>query len=230
MEKEIARLDRLNLVGEMAASIGHEIRNPLTTVRGFLQMLHNMECYEKDKLYFTLMIEELDRANAIISEYLGIARNKKIDLVPGSLDQVVQSLNPMLQADAHYRDMEIRLQLCNPPLTVIDESEIRQLILNIARNGMEAMSPGGVLTIGTFTEGNHVILLIKDQGHGLAPDIIEKLGTPFLTTKEQGTGLGMAVCYSIAHRHQAKIEIETGPGGTAFMVYFTSAFEQPSLF
>ena len=80
MEKDIARLDRLNLIGEMAASIGHEIRNPMTVVRGFIQLLNEQQCYQKDKLYFDLMLEELDRANGIISEYLGMARDKIVNL------------------------------------------------------------------------------------------------------------------------------------------------------
>ncbi|HWP96068.1 MAG TPA: ATP-binding protein, partial [Syntrophomonadaceae bacterium] len=120
--------------------------------------------------------------------------------------------------------------LGKPPETIIDENEIRQLILNMARNGMEAMPPGGMLTIGTTVDGNKVVLFIKDQGHGMDPGLIEKLGTPFLTTKEKGTGLGMAVCYSIASRNNARIEVETSPAGTTFMVYFPAVVEQLKLF
>lgn len=230
MEKEMARLDRLNIVGEMAASIGHEIRNPLTTIRGFLQMLNNTEAYEKDKIYFVLMIEELDRANAIISEYLSMARDKKIDLQPGCLDEIVKSLHPMLQADAYYREMAVELELGGTPLITIDENEIRQLILNIARNGLEAMKPGGKLIIGTTVGKNAIVLFIKDQGQGLNPLIAEKLGTPFLTTKENGTGLGMAVCYSVAARHGADIKFDTSPNGTTFKISFPLLPEQMALF
>ncbi|MEN6348866.1 MAG: ATP-binding protein [Syntrophomonas sp.] len=230
MEMEMARLDRLNIVGEMAASIGHEIRNPLTTIRGFLQMLHNMESYKKDNIYFVLMIEELDRANAIISEYLSMARNKKIDLQPRCLDEIIKSLHPMLQADAYYREMEVELELGLSSLLTIDENEIRQLILNIARNGLEAMAPGGKLTIGTTASNEEIVLFIRDQGPGLNPAIAEKLGTPFLTTKEKGTGLGMAVCYSIAARHDAVIKFDTGPDGTIFWIHFPLLPEQMALF
>jgi PAS domain S-box-containing protein len=230
IEKEFARLERLNLIGQMAASIGHEIRNPMTAVRGFIQLLNEQECYAKDKIYFDLIIEELDRANGIISEYLGIARDKTIDLQPQYLDQIVNAIYPMLVADANYKGMSIELDLGNPPMPLIDDNEIRQLILNFARYGLEAMSPRGTLTIGTTAEDNEIILFIKDQGHGLAPDLLDKLGTPFLTTKDKGTGLGLAVCYRIASRHNARIDFVTGPEGTTFNVCFPIPMKQISLF
>lgn len=224
-EQEMLRLDRLNLIGEMAASIGHEIRNPMTAVRGFIQLLNEQECYAKDKVYFDLMIEELDRANGIISEYLDMARNKVIDLHPEYLDQVVKTIKPMLDADANLKGMSIKLDLGRPPMPLIDQKEIRQVIMNLARNGLEAMSAGGTLTIGTTVDDSDIVLFVKDEGHGLDPAIIDKLGTPFLTTKDNGTGLGLAVCYSIAIRHNARIRFETGPTGTTFYVCFPIPME-----
>ncbi len=220
LEKQMARLDRLKLVGEMAASIGHEIRNPMTTIRGFLQLLIDKHTYQDDLDYFELMIEELDRANEIISEYLGMAQDKLVDLQPRYLDQAVKSIYPMIQADANIREMKLCLELTKPPIPLIDEKEIRQLVLNLARNGLEAMSPGGTLTIGTRTEPEEIVLYVQDEGPGLDPSIIDRIGTPFLTTKEKGTGLGLAVCYSIAARHNASIDFETGPSGTTFYVRF----------
>jgi signal transduction histidine kinase len=110
--------------------------------------------------------------------------------------------------------------LCDPPQIQVDEREIRQLIINIARNGMESMSGNGTLTIGTKSTTDEVVLFIRDEGSGLPPEILHKLGTPFLTTKEKGTGLGLAVCYSIAARHNARIDYETGEAGTTFYVRF----------
>lgn len=226
MEADLARLDRLNLIGEMAASIGHEIRNPMTAVRGFLQMLGSQDAYENDRDYFDIMIDELDRANIIISEYLGMAKNKKIELRMQPLDDVVRSLHPMIQADANFMEIAVNVDLADPPMPLIDSNEIRQLILNIARNGLEAMSPGGLLTIGSTFEENEIVLFIKDQGTGLSDELKDKIGTPFLTTKEKGTGLGLAVCYSIAARHKARIDFETGPEGTTFFVRFPKPEEQ----
>lgn len=103
----------------------------------------------------------------------------------------------------------------------------RQLILNLVRNGLEAMSPGGHLKINTSAENDEVVLAVRDYGKGINPDVLEKIGTPFYTTKESGTGLGLAVCYSIAARHDATINVETGPDGTTFFVRFKAMPTQP---
>lgn len=220
LEQDMARLDSLNTVGEMAANLAHEIRNPMTTVRGYLQMLsQNPELARYDER-FGIMIEELDRANAIISEYLSLCKNKVVELKAGFLDKIVLALYPLLQADAHGSNSQVKLDLQAVPEAFLDEKEIRQLMLNLVRNGLEAMPAGGLLTISTFVENNNVVLAVRDEGGGIPPHVLENLGTPFLTTKETGTGLGLAVCYRIANRHQAEIKVDTGGAGTTFRVYF----------
>ncbi len=177
-------------------------------------MLGDKKEYQSDCEYFDIMIEELDRANKIISEYLGMAKNKIVNLRSQSIDRGIESLYPLIQSEANLREMRVLLDLHDSPEVHLDENEMRQLLLNMCRNAMEAMSFRGTLTIGTRQEGNEVILYIKDEGSGLSSEIIDKIGTPFLTTKENGTGLGLAVCYSIAARHNARIDYETGPSGT----------------
>lgn len=219
-QQEIARLDRLNLIGEMAASIGHEIRNPMTTVRGFLQLLQERERDTQDREMMGIMIEELDRANLIISEYLSLAKNKIVELSRKNLNEEIKHLLPLMEADAVRQDKSIQTDLTEIPDIAMDKNEIYQLILNLVRNGLEAMAPGGLLTIRTFYEEEKVVLSFRDQGPGMPPEVLEKIGTPFFTTKESGTGLGLAVCYSIAYRHNAKIDIESGPDGTTIFVRF----------
>lgn len=225
VEKEMARLDRLHLVGEMAACIGHEIRNPITTVRGFLQLFKSRWENVKDKEYFDLIIEELDRANAIITEFLSLAKNKAVDLKTRNLNTIVKALSPLLAADAISSSKHVVAELEDVPDLLLDEKEIRQLILNLVRNGLEAIPPGGKVTIRTFAEGDKIVLAVEDQGKGIEPEILKKIGTPFLTTKDNGTGLGLAVCYSIAARHKAEIKVETGAAGTTFCVRFKTKGE-----
>ncbi|MDD3365210.1 MAG: PAS domain S-box protein [Syntrophomonas sp.] len=222
MEVEMTRLDRLNLVGEMAASIGHEIRNPMTTVRGYLQILRENKDYVQEIDYFDLMIEELDRANSIITEFLSLAKNKMVDMKTTSLNAIISKLLPLIQAKAMSKDQYIKVELDELPYLLLDKKEIRQLILNLVDNGMESMSSPGVVTIRTFMQKKKVVLAVQDQGHGIDCELLDKLGTPFFTTKEQGTGLGLAVCYRIASRHNAKINIETSSTGTTFYVRFPS--------
>jgi len=220
MEKEMARLDRLNLVGEMAASIGHEVRNPMTTVRGFLQMLSTKPDLDKYRGFFSLMIEELDRANSIITEYLSLAKNKAIDAKMANLNRVIRTVLPLMEADALRMNKSIIANFADVPDLLLDEKEIRQCVLNLVRNGLEAMSEGGTITISTYREEEAVVLAIKDEGSGISPEMLDKLGTPFLTTKDTGTGLGLPVCYSIAKRHNAHISVETGKSGTTFFIRF----------
>lgn len=225
LQQEMARLERLNLIGEMAASIGHEMRNPMTAVRGFLQMFANKEEHKQEQAYFELMIEELDRANAILTEYLAMAKDKKVDLKAGHIDPVIVSLSPIIHAEANCREMNLKLNLSLPGKIMLDENEIRQLILNLAHNGLDAMQKGGTLTISNEAIDNNIVLSVKDEGSGLPHDLVDRIGTPFLTTKPNGTGLGLAVCFSIAARHNAKIEFDTGPSGTTFYVIFPMAME-----
>lgn len=220
LEQEMARLERLNLIGEMAAGIGHEIRNPMTVVRGFLQLLADKKEYAQDNGYFALMIEELDRANSIITEFLSLAKNKAVDLKTQNLNNIIETLSPLIQASGMQTDNYIIMKLEHIPDLLMNEKEIRQLVLNLVRNGLEAMQPGGNLTVRTFTESKEIVLAVEDEGLGIEPDVLEKMGTPFFTTKENGTGLGLAVCYSIAARHNATIKVMNSPNGTTFFVRF----------
>ncbi|MFX4261994.1 ATP-binding protein [Pelotomaculum propionicicum] len=219
-KNKFLRLDQLDLVGQLAAGIGHEIRNPMTTVKGFLQLFKEKERYNQDKDHLDLMIEELDRVNLIITEFLNLAKNKAVELKIQSLNKKIRTIFPMLQADAMKQDKDIRLELGEIPHIKIDKNEIKQLILNIVRNGLEAMSPGGTIIIRTYSDENAVVLSVQDNGKGIDSDVLTLIGTPFLTTKDTGTGLGLAVCYSIASRHNAKIDIETGSEGTTFFIRF----------
>ena len=218
LEKEMVRLDRLNLIGEMAAGIAHEIRNPMTTVRGFLQM--SMITRESPLQYVDLMLKELDRANDIITEFLNLAKNKVNDKRLHCLNLIIESLFPLIQAEALLSDKHVRLELTECPPLYVDEKEIRQMILNLALNGLEAMTSGGRLTIKTYAEDKAIVLEIIDQGCGIKPEFLHKIGTPFFTTKEKGTGLGLAICYSVADRHNAVIDVKTDDKGTVFYVRF----------
>ncbi|WP_328285276.1 PAS domain S-box protein [Paenibacillus alkaliterrae] len=219
LEKEMVRLDRLNLIGEMAAGIAHEIRNPLTTVRGFLQISKTNHDYLTLE-HIDLMLIELDRANSIITEFLNLAKNKVNDKTNQHLNVILNALFPLIQAEALLSDKHVLLELGECPELYLDEKEIRQLVLNLVLNGLEAMSSRGMLTIKTYSEEQSVVLEIRDQGMGIKPEILEKIGTPFFTTKDKGSGLGLAICYSVAERHHAIIDVKSSDQGTAFSIRF----------
>ncbi|MFA6809406.1 MAG: ATP-binding protein, partial [Eubacteriales bacterium] len=220
LEKKMERLERLHIMGEMAAGIGHEIRNPMATVRGFLQILGGKEECNMYKSYFDLMIEELDRVNDIITEYLSFAKNKSLDLKRNSLNSLINTLFPLLQADAMQNNKTVYLELGDISEILMDPKEIRQLILNLVRNGLEAMDEGQKLIIKTLKMNSQIVLAVQDEGKGIAPEILNKIGDPFFTTKEKGTGLGLSICQSIAQRHNAKINIDSSCRGTTISVVF----------
>lgn len=220
VEKEMAKLDRLNLVGEMSASIGHEIRNPLTAVKGFLQMLSGRENNAANKEYYDIMLEELERATSTITEFLSLAKNRMVNFEPVSLNKIIDGLLDILDADALKQKKRIVFNKGKVPKIYADTREIRQLIRNLGLNGLEAMDAGGLLTISTYSENNEVVLSVKDEGKGIQPELLEELGNPFVTTKANGTGLGLAICYSVANQHNANIDFTTSREGTTFYVRF----------
>ena len=219
-QQEFGRLERLNLIAQLAAGIGHEIRNPLTTVRGFLQFLGSKPKYNTDKEYMQLMISEIDRANTIIADFLSLAKVNLDDTKPQNINEIITKLFPMLQANAYNSNKEVVLELDILPNISLSENEMKQLILNLVRNGLEVTPEYGSVKICTYRIEDKVVLAIKDQGPGIPLEIQEKLGTPFFTTKETGTGLGLAISIGIARRHNAGFEFETGNSGTTFNIIF----------
>lgn len=223
LEQDVSRLDRLNIVGQMAANFAHEVRNPLTTVRGYIQLLGKKSEFSPFKEQFSLLLEELDRTNHIITEYLSLSKNKALKMKRCNFNDIISSLYPLVQADAVTSKVEIELYLETIPQLYVDDKEIKQLILNLTRNAIEAMPSGGKLQIKTTNMGSETVLTVSDQGKGIPQHIMENLGKPFLTTKENGTGLGMAICYRICHRHNAKLEINSGPDGTTINIRFQNS-------
>ncbi|MFF2091658.1 ATP-binding protein [Paenibacillus sp. NPDC058174] len=223
LRNEVGRMERLSLVGQMAASITHEIRNPMAVIRGFVQLMKERMPGEQQH-YFRIIMEELDRANAIISDFLSLAQNRALAMEMSSLHEIISEMAPLLDADANMRGQSIELELCEyiPPL-MLNNKEIKQLLLNLARNGMEAMGDKGVLRMKTdyVQEEERIELRIQDHGVGIPQEQMQHLFEPFYTTKTRGTGLGLPLCLSIAERHNGKIEVESKEGeGTTFIVSF----------
>lgn len=221
IQSQVTRLDRLNLVGQMAAGIGHEIRNPMTTVRGYLQLMGMKEEFKAKRPTFEIMISELDRANSIITEFLSLAKVKPTELRNSNLNNILNKLYPLIEADAFTQNKQVQFVSNNIPDIPLNEKEITQLVLNLCRNGLEAMEERGCLSITTFIEKNQIVLCIKDEGDGISDENITNIGTPFFTTKKQGTGLGLATCYRIAESHNASIDFVTSPSGTTFFIRFS---------
>lgn len=218
---DLFHMEELKVASELAAGVGHEVRNPMTAVRGFLQMLSQKPDLTKYQSYFDLMLEELDRANQIITEYLSLAKTKTNKFTTENINTIIEQLFPLLQITALNANKKIFLNLSSVNDLYLDSKEIRQLILNIVKNGLESMENGKDLTIKTYqTNLNSIMLEIKDEGSGIPANILDKIGSPFFTTKANGTGLGLSICYTIAEKNNAKIRLESSPTGTTFFIEF----------
>lgn len=219
VEKEMTRLSQLYTVGEIAAGNGYEVRNPLALVRGFLQLLQNSGDFARYNRYFEAMLEELDRTNLIISEFLLQAKNKIIDLQLKDLNQVIKGLYPLLKADAVMGDKTVMLELEKIPEIFLNKREIRQLIINLVHNRLEATPPGGEVKISTRWQDDEVILEVADQGEKIASEALENLDTQFFVGQDD-TDMELLICFGVAARHQARVEIINYDGKNCFQIKF----------
>ncbi|BBB90884.1 MAG TPA: PAS domain-containing protein [Methylomusa anaerophila] len=226
LKEDMVKLDRLNLVAEMAAGVAHEIRNPMTVIKGYLQFL-NKKVPDDMVEQFCIVLGELERIEQIITNFLSLARNKLVEYKEQDLNAIIKGIIPLISTDAMEQGIELKINLAEElPHLLLNEKEIKQLLLNLTRNGIEAMSQHGTLTIETIVEGNTVSLCVDDCGCGICKENREKIFDPFFTTKENGTGLGLSVCAGIVRRHNGIIEVESKKDkGTRFIITFNAKTE-----
>lgn len=223
VKKDIATLDRFNLVGEMAAGVAHEIRNPMTVIKGYLQFLSKKVPGSMIE-QFGIVLSELERIEHIITDFLSLARNKLVEDKEQDLNAILKGIIPLIATDAMERGIELKVNLADGlPHLLLNEKEIKQLLLNLVRNGIEAMNQPGTLIIESTVEGDAVSLCVADCGCGICKENQEKIFDPFFTTKESGTGLGLSVCAGIVRRHNGIIEVQSEEGkGTRFIITFSA--------
>ncbi|MGJ7035361.1 ATP-binding protein [Anoxybacillus eryuanensis] len=227
LRRRIIRAEKMEVVGHLAASISHEVRNPLTVSRGFMQLLLQSERMNyKDKQYIQIAIEEIDRAEAIITDYLTFAKPapehvEKLN-VKTEIERVIDILRPL----ANMNSIEIQASLV--PFAVKGERpKFQQCLLNVMKNAIEAMPHGGILRINVSIDKDYVLIHISDTGIGMTKEQIERLGEPYFTTKgTKGTGLGMMVVYRIVETMKGDLFIHSEVGhGTDVYMYFPSYYK-----
>ncbi|NGQ94738.1 PAS domain S-box protein [Brevibacillus sp. SYP-B805] len=228
-EELLRQSDKLSALGQLAAGIAHEIRNPLTTLRGFIQLLKKAGG-DRDR-YCEIMLDELDRINFIVSELLLLAKPQVVSYRFKELPDILHDVISLLGTQAILHNIRIvsRLEENLPPL-YCEENQIKQVFINILRNAIEAMPKGGEIHIEAEASADGwLIIRFHDQGCGIEPERIAKLGVPFYTTKERGTGLGLMVGFKIIEDHGGKIRIESTPfvGTTVEVRLPTRNPEQP---
>lgn len=214
----LRNLDRLSIIGQLAAGVAHEIRNPLTSLKGFSKLLKDTRNQEKQSDYLSIIMNELDRIDMIVNEFMSLAKPQAIQFDQENLNSILEStvniLHPQallhnVQITNHYQNDDIDL-LCNP-------NQLKQVFVNFLKNAIESMPFGGNVNIHVQRiEGKRVQISFSDEGMGIDGELMRYLGTPFYTTKDKGIGLGLTVSNKIIQEHNGtmKIDSQTGKGTT----------------
>jgi two-component system, sporulation sensor kinase B len=205
---EMVYLDKLNMIGQLAASIAHEIRNPLATVKGFIQFLSKDTKDEQFKNFSPLIIEELDRTNSIITNYLNVAKPEQFQLSDVPFHNVINSCVQLMRPLASYSNVIIDFDDIDPIYVRGDEHHLKQALMNVIKNGIEAVSDQGTVKIELQPDYSKKIveISIADDGRGMTPEELKHIGLPYYTTKTKGTGLGSMVTNKIIREMNGSIE------------------------
>jgi two-component system, sporulation sensor kinase B len=220
---QIKQAERLKTTGQLAAAVAHEIRNPLTVVKGFLQFYEQSnETNDEGKKHFHLMIDELNTAEQVISQFLAIAKpSKEKELEPVNIKQVLQSVTDLLHSYGLLHDNKIELQMVEDSYIAANTIEIKQLFINIIKNAIEASNIGDSVVVTASKIKDYVEINVIDLGQGMTENEIESLGTPFYSLKSKGTGLGMMICFNIAENYKGNISFKSEKGkGTTVTTRF----------
>ncbi|WP_040205949.1 sensor histidine kinase [Neobacillus jeddahensis] len=222
--EQIQQSERLKITGQLAAAVAHEIRNPLTVVKGYLQLFEQDTAYNSDdqKGHFSLMIDELNVAEEVISQFLSIAKPEK-DKVTETVDVkvVLQSVTDLLHSYGLLHDNRIELNVAEDYYISANNIEIKQLLINIIKNAIEASKTGDVVLVTARMVNHFVEIKVIDHGSGMSEEEVASLGTPFYSLKSKGTGLGMMICFNIIEKYNGTIDFQTSKGhGTSVTICF----------
>ncbi|MEW6173361.1 MAG: ATP-binding protein [Bacillota bacterium] len=226
----LEKAEKLAAMGKLAAGLIHEIKNPLTSVRGFIQLLTEKATFGgKEREYLDVVLSEIDRVNEIIRSFLYLARSGEFRPVLLSLERVVKDILMVVENQAASKGIEIIYE-CMPdtPNVFADPEQVKQVLHNLIQNAFQAMPSGGrlVVRIAPDMSGGWVVLEVADTGVGIAPEHFSRLGEAFFTTKDDGTGLGLAISYRIIEDHHGRIEIQSEEGkGTRFLIKLPMAVD-----
>jgi PAS domain S-box-containing protein len=223
LDREMRKQEKLATVGKIAAGIAHEIRNPLTSIKGFLQIMRQNFIrlkMEKEYQYTEVMLAEIERVNDLVGELLLLSKPKDMKLVPLEIEELITGLAPLISSEAILHDIEFHLCVRPTPKVLADAEMFKQVLLNLVKNAIEAMEQGGKLTIctGVVEEEDLVQIDVQDTGPGIPNYVMDRIFDAFFTTKENGTGLGLPICQRIVSDLGGTIRVSSKGYGTTFTV------------
>ncbi|OBR66415.1 PAS domain-containing sensor histidine kinase [Paenibacillus oryzae] len=230
IEQSALQNDKLAMLGKIAAAIAHEIRNPLTSIRGFIQLLRPYLLEVGKEEYARIILTEIDRANDIIYEFLNSSKPSAPLKKATSVDGLIREVIMLTESEALLRNCEITFESLEPDAFIaVDVKQVKQVMLNMVKNALDAVEEvrsdrRGSIHISLSSDGQYVEFKIKDNGKGMDKAVMNRLFDPFFTTKQAGTGLGLSVSYRIIRNHGGTIRVDSREGcGTEFIIYLPLA-------
>ncbi|MED4602441.1 PAS domain S-box protein [Paenibacillus validus] len=210
-EELLRNSEKLSVAGQLAAGVAHEIRNPLTSLKGFTQFMKTGAHYKEQ--YLDIMMSELDRIEQIINELLLLAKPQAAAFQQRPLSPILVHVVSLLESQANLNNIQFDTQIHGDlPSIHCEENQLKQVFINIVKNAMEAMTGGGRIQIAVEqTDPRYVTVVFSDNGPGIPGDVLKRLGEPFFTTKENGSGLGLMISQKIITEHNGRLEIKSEP-------------------
>ncbi|MCV9887419.1 PAS domain S-box protein [Metabacillus halosaccharovorans] len=217
-EELMIRSEKLSIAGQLAAGIAHEIRNPLTSIKGFLQIMQ--PDISNHSQYFHIIFSELNRIEMILSELLMLAKPQETKFTKTDLVTLLNDVAILLETQGNMNNVSILQEHSFPELQInCDENQLKQVFINLFKNAIDAMPKGGKVKVLTEKINHSVKIIVKDEGEGIPPEFLERIGEPFLTTKEKGNGLGLMITYKIIENHSGNMYVESEVGkGSIFTI------------
>lgn len=231
LEAEVRRREKLAAVGTLAAGVAHEIRNPLSSIKGYATYFgQRFPEGSEDREAAAVMVREVDRLNRVITDLIGLSRPSDVRPRPVDLRAVAAHAARLISLDAERRGVRVACRASpRAPLALADPERLGQAVLNLCLNALDAMPRGGRLTLAVSGRAGRACLLVRDTGEGIPPERLSRIFDPYFTTKGQGTGLGLATAHKILEAHNGEIAVASRPagagrrGGTTFRLWLPAA-------
>lgn len=201
--------EKLSVIGHLSAAVAHEIRNPLTSLKGFVQLMDMTK--EVNPLHTDIMLKEIDRIHIISSELLVLGKKQDVIFHLLDLGECLMEVYTFMKAETNLNSIEMNIEVkeTSPVSVMADSMELKQLFINIIQNSIEAVSENGKIDISLQIMDEHAMVIVRDNGIGMEPERLERIGEPFYSLKEKGTGIGLTICQKIIHRLKGEMRFES---------------------
>ncbi len=218
LHAQVVQAERLAALGQMVAEISHEIKNPLVMIGGFARQLLKKINGESEQAKLGLIVGEVERLEKLLADLRDLYRPRQLDLVDFNIDELVREVCDLTREDLKSHTIAIECQTeTGAKMITGDRDKLKQVLLNLVKNGAEALSGPGTVTLSSKSEEGNIVISITDGGQGIPPELREKIFSPFFTTKTQGTGLGLCISKRIVDEHPGgcfRLDSEEGKGTT----------------